>query len=82
MSRQDRLRRLETLVQRVTSKIAALRDENQKLSVKLAGALREKESLEAELRKARSLHRRKDQLKTKVERAMKKIDKALELSES
>jgi len=80
MKRQERLKRLESLVEKALKSVARLRDENDRLLAKIDRLQTDKQKLELDFRKFKTLSRLQEQFRGRLERAVKKIDKILALA--
>lgn len=80
MKRQERLKRLESLVEKALKTVAALRAENDRHLQKIEKLQGDKQKLELDFRKFKTMSRRQEQFRGRLERAVKKIDKILNLA--
>ncbi len=81
MKRGERLKHLESLVARAAHAIERLTTENDRLKIQVEKLRSDKLKYEVDFRKFKALSRRQEQFRGRVERATKKIDKILGMTE-
>jgi hypothetical protein len=75
-----KVQRLEPLVLQAAQLIAKLRDENAKLGARVTKLTEDNGYMELQFRRFKALSQRQERLREKLERLVKKLDKALELA--
>lgn len=81
MKRAERLKHLESLVTNAAQAIDRLRSENEHLKEQVEKLRADKLKNEVDFRKFKALSRRQEQFRGRIERATKKIDKILGMTE-
>jgi predicted nuclease with TOPRIM domain len=82
MKRDERLKRLESLVEKSSKSLARLRAENAKLNEKISKLQGDKQRLEVDFRKFKTMSRRQEKFRGRLERAVRKIDRILGMAGS
>ena len=75
-----KVQRLEPLVLHAAELISRLRQENAKLSERVAKLTEDNGYMELQFRRFKSLSQRQEHIREKLERLVKKLDKALDLA--
>ncbi|MFH1726378.1 MAG: cell division protein ZapB [Elusimicrobiota bacterium] len=79
--RKQRLDRLESLVREAARRIKDLSGRNARLRAEVGQLMEENGRLELQFRRFKSLSQRQEQIRTRLERAARKLDKVLDIAE-